>query len=271
MPEAVQHGNGTIACEVIDQVPAWSGPAESVLFHHGVGACGSVWDGWTPALVDRYRLVRFDMRGHGASPLPPGFEWSLDSMVDDLLAVADATGLDRFHLVGESAGGTAGLAFAARHPGRVLSLTVSNGTHLGGALENLEPWKRLIHEEGMGTWSAHMMPNRFFEGALTPRMAGWYEAQQATAAPSAVLDVAELLVGTDLTPELAAIACPVLLLHPDSSPFIPVEAMAALRRAIPDARLQVFAHARHGLPFSHASDCAAAVGRFLDRTAAAAA
>ena len=74
-----------------------------------------------------------------------------------------------------------------------------------------------------------------------------------------------MLAGTDLTPELARVTCPVLLLHPDSSPFIPVEVMAALQRALLDARLQVFAHARHGLPFSHAAECAAAVARFIDR------
>lgn len=260
----VMHGGGEIACEAIDHTPAWEGPAPTVLFHHGVGACGAVWDGWTTALAGRFRLVRFDLRGHGASPLPPGFEWSLDSTVDDLGAVADAAGADRFHLVGESLGGTVALAYAARRPERVLSLTVSNGTHLGGAIENLDPWQRLIREEGMGSWSAHMMKERFFDGALTPRMARWYEEQQASAEPSAILDGAAMLAGTDLTPELARVSCPVLLLHPDSSPFIPVEAMAALRRVLPDARLQVFAHARHGLPYSHAAECAAVLSRFLD-------
>ena len=68
------------------------------------------------------------------------------------------------------------------------------------------------------------------------------------------------------------VTCPVLLLHlhPDSSPFIPVETMAGLKRALPDARLQVFAHARHGLPFSHAAECAAAVAGFIDGYAASA-
>ena len=154
-----------------------------MIFHHGVASCAAAWDGWTPALVGRYRLVRFDLRGHGASPLPPGFEWSLDATVDDLGAVADAAGADRFHLIGESLGGTVALAFTSRHPERVLSLTVSNGTHLGGAIENLEPWERLIREKGMATWSAHLMKERFFEGALTPEMARWYEAQQTSAEP----------------------------------------------------------------------------------------
>ena len=204
MRGSVERGGGAIAYEVIDHAPAWEGPAPTVIFHHGVASCAAAWDGWTPALVGRHRLVRFDLRGHGASPLPPGFEWSLDATVGDLAAVADAAGAERFHLVGESLGGTVALAFAARHPERVLSLTVSNGTHLGGAIKNLEPWERLIRGEGMAAWSAHLMKERFFDGALTPEMARWYEAQQTSAEPSAILGGAAMLAGTDLTPELAA-------------------------------------------------------------------
>ena len=266
----VERTGGTIAYEVIDHAAAWEPLAQTVLFHHGLGACSAAWDGWTSALVDRYRLVRFDMRGHGASPLPPDFEWSLDAMIDDMKAVTDAAAAARVHLVGESTGGTVALAFAARHPERVLSVTVSNGTHQGGAIENLAPWRRIIDEEGMAAWSAHMMGQRFFDGTLTDAMRRWYERQQASAEPRAILDAAAMLHGVDLLPELGRVTRPVLLLHPDSSPFIPVETMAALKRALPDARLQVFAHARHGLPFSHAAECAAAVAGFIDEHAASA-
>ena len=260
----VERAGGAIAFDVIDHVPPWLAPARTMLFHHGLGARSACWDGWTPALAGRQRLVRFDMRGHGASPLPAGFRWSLAALVDDVRAVADAVEAERFHLVGESTGGTVALAVAARLPERVLSVTVSNGAHRGGSIRNLEPWRRIIREEGMAAWSAHMMDHRFFEGALTGEMRRWYETQQAGADPDAVLGAAAMLVAVDLLPELDRVTCPVLLLHPDSSPFIPVETMAELKRALPDARLQVFAHARHGLPFSHAAECAAAVAGFVD-------
>ena len=262
----VERAGGAIALEVIDHVPPWLTPARTVLFHHGLGTRSACWDVWTPVLAGRHRLVRFDMRGHGESPLPAGFRWSLSALVDDLLAVADAAGAERFHLVGESTGGTVALAVAARHPERVLSVTVSNGAHRGGSIRNLEPWRRIIREEGMAAWSAHMMDQRFFEGALTDGMQRWYETQQADSDPDAILGATAMLVAVDLLPELEQVTCPVLLLHPDSSPFIPVETMAELKRALPDARLQVFANARHGLPFSHASDCAAAVAGFIDGT-----
>ena len=55
-----------------------------------------------------------------------------------------------------------------------------------------------------------------------------------------------------------------LLLHGDSSPFIPVNVMVDMHHAIPNSRIQVFPKAKHGLPFSHASECATALRHFLD-------
>ena len=60
------------------------------------------------------------------------------------------------------------------------------------------------------------------------------------------------------------IRCPTLLLHPDGSPFIPVPVMAELHRLLPNAQLNVIGHARHGLPYSHAKQCASLLRTFLD-------
>jgi pimeloyl-ACP methyl ester carboxylesterase len=64
--------------------------------------------------------------------------------------------------------------------------------------------------------------------------------------------------------QLPSLEVPVLLLHGDSSPFIPVNVMVDMHQAIRNSRLQVFQRARHGLPFSHARECAQALRRFLD-------
>jgi pimeloyl-ACP methyl ester carboxylesterase len=72
-----------------------------------------------------------------------------------------------------------------------------------------------------------------------------------------------VLVGTDLRPQLGSVRCPVLLMHGDTSPFIPVNVMVDMHHRLLDSRLQVFAHARHGLPFSHARRCAETLREFL--------
>ena len=258
----IVHNAGAIAMRMVDARMPWASD-ETIIFHHGLGACGAVWHGWMPVLLERYRMVTFDIRGHGGSTVPGDYAWSIDAMIDDLTAVAAACDAERFHLVGESIGGTVALAYAARRPERLLSLTVSNGTHVGGSIENLAPWREIIASGGMTAWSEHMMGQRFHPGALTEAQSDWYREQQATADPDALLAAATMLAGADLTPDLGKVVCPTLLLHPDDSPFIPVPVMADLYAKLPNARLQIFAHARHGLPFSHARACGRNLRRFL--------
>ena len=262
--------------DVTDLTLPWIGEPQTILFHHGLGASSSTWAAWLPVLADRYRLVRFDMRGHGKSAAPAGAAagtgsgdaLSLDLLADDVFAVADAAGARQFHLVGESIGGTIALLAASRRAERVQTLTVSNGAHLGGSIQNINDWRDIMDARGMPGWSQHMLPKRFFDGAISEPMRRWYEQEQASASREFVLEAVRLLAGADLSPQLARLRMPVLLLHPDSSPFIPVAVMADLKSRLADARLQVFAHARHGLPFSHATECAQALRRFLEEVAA---
>src|SRR5262249_25653967 len=120
--------HGLLHYDSLDQVAPWQANGEAILFHHGIGSCAEIWRGWWPALINAYRLVSFDMRGCGRSHIPPAeFAWSLELLVDDVFAVADAAGLQRFHLVGESIGGTVALAAALARPDRIATLAVSNG------------------------------------------------------------------------------------------------------------------------------------------------
>jgi pimeloyl-ACP methyl ester carboxylesterase len=255
---------------VSDLTPPWPAEAETILFHHGLGASSRIWAPWLPLLAERYRLVSFDMRGHGRSvPREPGAALSLDLLVEDMFAVADAAGVERFHLVGESIGGTIGLKAAIARAARIRTLTVSNGAHIGGSIQSIDDWKEVMDAGGMTGWSQHMMPRRFFDGAISPEMWRWYEREQASASSDVVLEAVRLLAGADLSPGLDKLRMPVLLLHGDSSPFIPVAVMADLKSRLPDARLQVFAHARHGLPFSHGKECARVLREFLEDIGAA--
>jgi pimeloyl-ACP methyl ester carboxylesterase len=142
---------GGLHYEVVDQPVPWRKPRLPILFHHGIGASAEIWADWISTLVDAHRLLTFDMRGYGRSHIPgPGFGWSLDRMVEDLFAVADAARLQRFHLVGESIGGTVALAAALARPERIATLTVSNGAHLGASIQGVEAWRRQLDANGVG-------------------------------------------------------------------------------------------------------------------------
>jgi pimeloyl-ACP methyl ester carboxylesterase len=255
-----------LAFDLVDLTPPWLDQPETIVMHHGIGAVRAVWRGWLPALVDRYRVLLLDMRGHGDSRAAEPAPVSLDLLVDDLLSVMDAAGLDRAHLVGESIGGTIALAAALRAPGRVRTLTISNGAHVGAQLQALHDWRDIMDRGGMTGWSAHMMPRRFFPGGVSPAEWRWFERVQAEADPEVVLGAVAALVGADLSEKVAALPCPLLILHPDSSPFIPVPVADDLRRRVRDARLHVIGRARHGMPLSHAAACAALLRGFLDES-----
>lgn len=251
--------------DIIDFVPPWIKNAGTILFHHGLGATSEIWSGWLPGLIDRYRVVRFDLRGHGRSTWPgPGKPLTLQTFCDDVIAVANAAGIQRFHYVGESLGGTTGLALGLRQPERFLTLTASNCAHLGSVIEQVEDFRDYIDRHGMQAWSTRMMAGRFFEDATSPEMRRWYEKTQAAIDPELVIKIREVLVGGDLSADLAGMRVPVLLMNGDSSPFIPVSMMVDMHARLPDSRLQVFPHAKHGLPVSHAGECAKALRGFLE-------
>lgn len=256
--------HGRLYYEIFDQVAPWKTNCETIIFHHGIGADPGIWTDWLPLLTDRYRIVRFDMRGYGRSHIPPAdFKWTIDLLAQDLLAVADAAGAERAHFVGESIGGTVVLQFAITHPQRVATLTVSNGAHVGGSIQGVQAWQRTIDEQGIKAWSDQFMRDRFVDGALDESRYAWYARRQESWQRDSILNALGALVGTDLRPKLSSVSCPVLLMHGDRSPFIPVETLVDLYRCLGNSRLQIFPNARHGLPFSHAHACAQALRGFL--------
>ena len=267
----LETAHGALYYEVIDLTPPWrTGPA-TMIFHHGVGTNADIWSDWLGPLAGRYRLVRFDSRGLGRSSRPgDGFAWSMTGMAADLLAIADAVDARRFHLVGESLGGTVALHVAAHHGDRLLSATGVSCSHKGASIRRVEEWRAFIAERGMAAWSAGMMAHRFHPGAISPALHAWFEAEQAASSPAVTLALAEMLIGTDLTADLPAIETPVLLLAPDGSPFVAPPITAEMHSLVPGAELEIFAHARHGLACSHGVACAECLYDFLTRRAEAA-
>jgi pimeloyl-ACP methyl ester carboxylesterase len=209
------------------------------------------------------------LRGYGRSHIPErGAKWAPEMLVEDLNGVVDASGAKRVHLAGESIGGTIALYFTLQHPGRVATLTISNGADKGAPLQKVHEWQEQLDKQGIKAWSDQFMRDRFYDGALPKDKFDWYAQQQEAWPRDSILGALGVLVGTDLRSQLPSLKLPVLLLHGDSSPFIPVNVMVDMHHAIPDSRLQVFPRAKHGLPFSHARECSVVLRAFLDGTLA---
>ena len=103
---------------VDDFTDPWTEP-ETILLLHGNCESSLAWYAWVPMLARRFRVVRPDMRGYGAStPMPRDFTWSLEVVIDDYARLMDFLGVPRFHLVGAKIGGViAGVRRAPARPG----------------------------------------------------------------------------------------------------------------------------------------------------------
>ncbi len=118
--------DGILAWDVVDLTPPWLAAPTTVILHHGLGTSADMWSEWLPRLAVRHRVVRFDMRGCGRpSPLKHAATLGLELFRDDVLAVADAAGAQRFHLIGESFGGTVALFTGATCRERLLLMRYS--------------------------------------------------------------------------------------------------------------------------------------------------
>jgi pimeloyl-ACP methyl ester carboxylesterase len=255
-----------LAYTVCDLRPPWAKSARTLVFMHGIGTNRDIWAGWLPLLAARRPCVRFDTRGYGRSVVPPiDHTWTMEELVADLIEVCDLAEGGPVHLVGESLGGTVVLAAAARHPDRVASATVSNTAFRGAGIQHVKTWRDDFRRRGVRGWSRDMMEKRFAPGVLDVAQHSWFEAEQDKSPEHVTVGLGEMLAAADLTPELSRIKCPVLILMPDRSPFVPARMAVELAEHLPQAELAVFPGARHGLPFSHAADCAQRLAQFLDR------
>ena len=96
--------------------------APTVLLLHGAASSLHTWDGWVRQLSPQFRVVRLDLPGFGLTGPHPSGDYSGAATVDFLERFADAAGLKRFAIAGNSLGGYYAWRFALRHPGRVSAL-----------------------------------------------------------------------------------------------------------------------------------------------------
>ena len=252
--------------EMVDLTQGSTNQPQTIIFHHGVGSNSALWNRWISTLSNHYRLVTFEMRGFGLSAKAVRSDgWTMDALAADVLRIADAVGAEQFHFVGESIGGTIGLGLGLNHPHRLKTLTVSNAAYRGGAIQNVDQWDNVLREQGTQAWSQQMMAARFHQDGITSEQWQWFETQQASHPIESIIVARNILVGADLGPRLGEMKMPVLLLHGDASPFVPVQQMVELHQKLPRSELNIFGNAKHGLPFSHATKCAKTLMDFLKR------
>jgi len=111
--------------------------------NHTLGTNLGMWDGQMPALVERFRVLRYDSRGHGQSAAPPG-PYRIEELGRDLIALLDALDIPRVRFCGLSKGGMVGMWLASNAPERVERLVDSGHLKRNGPRVALTAEGRLL-------------------------------------------------------------------------------------------------------------------------------
>jgi 3-oxoadipate enol-lactonase len=221
---------------------------------NSLGTTRGLWDPQLPALAARFRLLRYELPGHGrpgtgagAQPPPPPGPYSIADLGRAVLALLDERGIGRASYCGISLGGMIGMWLAAHAPDRIATL-------------------------GLCCTSAHMPPaSGWLDRAALVRTAGmaavtglaldrWFTPVFARSSPAVIAAIADMLDGTDpegyagccealatmdLRPSLGSVTAPTLVIAASEDPSTPPAHGALIARAIPGARLTVIRGAAH--------------------------
>lgn len=256
----------TMHYEVDDFTDPWTA-AQTILLLHGNAESSLAWYAWVPKLARRYRVVRPDMRGFGRStPMPAGYPWTLDRLIDDFCGLADQLGITRFHLVGAKIGGTIARSFAARRPDRVATLTVV-GTpppFRAGAAERVPELEREFKTHGVEHWARQNMASRL-GSSFPPAGVDWWCRFMGRTAVSTQLGFMPTIACADIRADIPHITCPTLVITTERSGLGSVEEMRAWQQQIPDSELLVLPGDSYHVAATHADAAADATLAFIAR------
>jgi 3-oxoadipate enol-lactonase len=210
-------------CRVAHRV---DGPeaAPPVVLSNSLGATWQMWDPQVPALTVTNRVVRYDHRGHGNSPTPPG-PYDIAGMGADVIALLDRLAIETTSFVGLSLGGMVGIWLAAHHPRRIKTLVLICTSALPGAEAAWRTRASLVRNEGtavvadavVGRWFTPQLAER--EPELVARMVAMVSATSADGYAACC----SALEGLDLRAECRRIGAPTLVVAGAEDPAMPPE------------------------------------------------
>jgi 3-oxoadipate enol-lactonase / 4-carboxymuconolactone decarboxylase len=217
--------------------------APVVLFASSLGTTLALWDDQATALEDEYRVVRYDHRGHGGSPVPPG-PYAIDDLADDALALLDRLGVERATFVGLSIGGAVAITAALRAPERIERLVLCSTAAYFGPPEQWIERAATVRAKGVEAVAPAAL-ERWLTPAAPAQIRERLETMLLGTPREGYAACAEALAGYDVRGRLAALTMPVLAIAGADDPTTPPGTMQQIVDEVPRGRLQVIERARH--------------------------
>jgi pimeloyl-ACP methyl ester carboxylesterase len=213
----------------------------------------AIWRPWIERISREVTFYRYDARGCGLSGKDDA-PVTLDSALEELEAVVDSARLERFALLGISAGSATAIRYAARHPERVTHLVIVGGFARGllhhdapTAIEHLDALVRVME---LGWGSSNPAIQQYFTTVMEPdataeQAAAMTELQRLACDGARAAATMRLAAGIDVSSLLPSLTTPTFVLHAEADALVPVELGRELAAAIPGARFETLSTRNH--------------------------
>ena len=229
-----------------------------------------MWDEQMEALTKKYRVLRYDTRGHGATDAPDG-AYTLEQMADDVYAMLTALGIKRTHWVGLSMGGMIGQTFALKYPGRFESMVLADTTSRNPP-EAAAMWAdrvKTVREKGMEAM-IDVSLGRWFTEAFrqsNPAVMARFVNYIRTTPAAGYIGTCQAIPKIDLADRLKEIRCPTLVIVGDHGIGTWLPVARAIHEAIAGSELVIIPAASHLSNVEQPQAFNAALLGFLERVA----
>ncbi|MDE2228163.1 MAG: 3-oxoadipate enol-lactonase [Alphaproteobacteria bacterium] len=240
--------------------------APVLVLGNSLGTNFHLWDAQLPALAARFRVLRYDMRGHGLTEVPDGVDaYTIDDLAGDVLALADALAIERFHYSGLSIGGMVGQRLGARAPGRVLSLALCDTAMTIAAPQVYRDRADAVRKNGLESIGDAVLQRWFTEGFLKakPDIARGMRTMLTRNSVAGYAGCCLALAAMDLAADARRIACPTLVLVGARDEATPPAAARAIAAAVKGAKLVEIADCAHISPVERPAEVTAALTEFF--------
>ena len=244
------------------------GDGPVVTFSHSLACNLGMWDEQVRALKGRYRVLRFDTRGHGQTGAPAG-AYTLEQLSDDLMGLLDGLGIPATHFVGLSMGGMIGQVFALKHPAMVQSLVLCDTTsrYPAAAAPIWEDRIKAVGAKGMEPMVAPTL-ERWFTAPFRARRRDLMERVgtmiRSTPAPG-YIGCCHAIPKINVTERLRDVRCPALVIVGEEDPGTPVDMARDIHAALPAAELAILSRASHLSNLEQPEEFNRVLGGFLDK------
>lgn len=244
------------------------GEGEPLFLIHGIGASRASFAGLVPYLKSSFRCISYDLRGHGASPVPRP-PYTLDDLVEDLEALRRQLGVDKAHFAGHSLGGMIGPAYARRYPQYVLSLGLYSTAAFRDPDDSAKVKGVVAAMRAKGIPQVlETLKDRWFTpefAARRPEVISRRMQQVIDTDPEVFLSVFDIYAETEMAPWLHEIRQPCLVLTGENDGGCNPRLNQKIAAALPHSELVILPVLRHAILLEAAEQVAPPVLDFLRR------